>query len=140
MGGNRQANLRAIVTSEIAELPASALNRIVETHPQAWRYFGMNVVQNSHITISVAGSLMIRPAKPRVASLLIALSQSGFIDEPQRLPIHLPQLELARLCALSRQVLSGVLRSFDERGFTRTSYRMIEVTDIAGLSGVATSS
>jgi CRP-like cAMP-binding protein len=133
VGAKRSANLRAIVTSEVAELPELAWRRIVTAEPKAWRYLGINVVQNSHVTISVAGTLMLRRAEARVAGLLLILSESGFSDGHQRYPIHLPQSEVAYLCGVSRSLLSEYLHDFETRGLVRSGYRVIEVIDAAAL-------
>lgn len=124
----------AVVYSEVACLPMSAVRSIFESDVATYRLLVgpelMNARRNYHFFLETHG----RPPLKRVAERLMELGRWPY--SPRSGPvssIDVSQDALAAATRLSRQTVNTLLRELESRGLVEISYGRIKVKDADGL-------
>lgn len=130
----RLVGIQALRESRLAHLPLPQWDALVESHPDAWRWFAHLVARNERLALAVADALMTRDSGQRLAEILLILSSRGApVPSDAAVEIEASQDDLARMANLSRSSTGRILQQLEAAGIIDTAYRQIRVIDPAGL-------
>lgn len=133
--GPRYIGIRATRDSLLAYLPIPQWDAVVQSEPDAWRWFGFLALRNTLLALSVVDALMISGAAERLAAILLVLSGEGLPTRTSApISIDTSQEDLSRMACLSRSSTGRILQEFEAEGLITNAYREICVIDRAGLS------
>ena len=124
------SSARAITAVKALELDRAKLIPVLLEHPRVamrWLIAGLNQLEATQRRVI---RLMHRTVKEQVAELL--LDEADTYGE-----VQLSQGSLATLLGASRQSVNEALADLREAGYVETGYRLIRVTDEAGVASVA---
>lgn len=128
----RVIGVRSSQESLIAHLPLAQWDLIVQSQPEAWRWFAFLILRNELLAVAVAGALMIRDSATRVAAMLLILAGDGAEADAGQ-AIEVSQDDIANLTGLSRSTVRHALDGLEAGGLIERSYRRIRVVDFPGL-------
>jgi CRP/FNR family cyclic AMP-dependent transcriptional regulator len=139
VSGYRTASVQAIDQVQSLLIPNERFSAFLETHPDAGRAFRQVMTQRWGEANSTLLSRFTTTGAQRLAGLLLDLAERHGIPSFGQVDIELPlsQEELASLVGASRSTLTRAYDSWRHRGFIRTSYRHIAITDVDGLRKIA---
>lgn len=119
--------LRATQPSTLLQLPMRRLKTMLEGNPGYWRWIALLSVEHTLLASQFAEDFMVRDTRQRIAVILLRLSGYLGMDGGRASAVTIAQDDLARICNLSRSVLSPILREFEQLGAIRRRYREIQV-------------
>lgn len=114
-------------------IPAEALHRLLQQHPEYWRDMALLVTHKIRLLMQYFEEASVSSVETRLISRLMFMAQSvnPLSEAPTRL--HLSQEQLADLLAVSRQTANQCLKQFEHKGWIRLGYRYIDLLDIDAL-------
>lgn len=126
----RLIGIQAHRQSRFAHLPLAQWDALVQSVPDAWRWFAHLVARNERLTLTIADALMIRHSGQRLAAMLLILSTQGSVAAPDgTVEIEASQDDLARMVNLSRSSTGHILHEFETAGVIGNAYHQIRVID-----------
>lgn len=139
VSGYRTATVQAIDEVRSLLIPNERFSVFLEARPDAGRAFRHVMTQRWGEANSTLLSRFTTTGAQRLAGLLLDLAARHGIPSPGQVDIEMPlsQEELASFVGASRSTLTRAYDSWRHRGFIRTSYRHIAITDVDGLRKVA---
>lgn len=139
VSGYRTATVQAIDEVRSLLIPNERFSVFLEARPDAGRAFRQVMTQRWGEANSTLLSRFTTTGAQRLAGLLLDLAARHGIPSPGQVDIEMPlsQEELASFVGASRSTLTRAYDSWRHRGFIRTSYRHIAITDVDGLRKVA---
>lgn len=130
----RLIGIQALRESRLAHLSLSQWDALVESEPDAWRWFAHLVARNERLALAVADALMTRDSGQRLAAILLILSMHGApAPADGSVEIEASQDDLARLANLSRSSTGRILQRLEAAGIIRNAYRQVRLIDRDGL-------
>lgn len=145
LGGPRVVSAEARSEVWAASFPKARVMPLLDTSPRWSRFFARLLGEYGHIGAMIAADLLIPESERRLAAVL---ARFGGLRVPEgsdagpaltMAPVSVPvtQAELAAAANLSRNSASNILLAMAERGVVETGYRLIAITDPAGLLALA---
>ena len=128
--GPRLVSVRAAEPTQMVQLPAKELARLVRDDPQLYADFYALTYENFRTAFQIIVNLAIVSTEKRVADRLLLEAERRGDGEGW---ISLSQSELAKLVAISVPTLQRVLRRFASAGLVTSRYARIQVIDRAAL-------
>jgi CRP-like cAMP-binding protein len=128
--------LVARTPARVLRLPRSALQRIVEKDPLAWRYLTLLAVRNNARAVAVIAALRRDNAAERLAATLANLAADlAPRDAGGPVVIRVSQQELGVLARLSRGSVNAALARLEAAGLIVRDYAAITLADPAAVAG-----
>jgi CRP/FNR family cyclic AMP-dependent transcriptional regulator len=124
--GPRLVSVRAAEPTQMVQLPAKELARLVRDDPQLYADFYALTYENFRTAFQIIVNLAIVSTEKRVADRLLLEAERRGDGEGW---ISLSQSELAKLVAISVPTLQRVLRRFASAGLVTNRYARIQVID-----------
>jgi CRP-like cAMP-binding protein len=118
----------------VLRLPRSALQRIVEKDPLAWRYLTLLVVRNNARAIAVIAALRRDNAAERLAATLVNLAADLPPAEAGGTVARVSQQDLGALARLSRGSVNAGLARLEAAGLIVRDYAAITLADPPALA------
>jgi CRP-like cAMP-binding protein len=139
VSGYRTATVLAIDQVQSLLVPNNRFSVFLEAHPDAERVYRQVMIQRWGEASTTLRSRFTTTGAQRLAGLLLDLAERHGVPSLGQVGIEMPlsQEELASLVGASRSTLTRAYDSWRRRGFIRTSYRHIAITDVDGLRKVA---
>lgn len=132
--GDRTHDAFAVGDCEVLHIPQLALDRLLETHPEYWREFGLLVAHKLRLAFRAIEDLALLPAPLRLARRLILMAEGyGELDGEARNKLFVPQDQLGSMLSISRQTTNHILKDLAEKGFIKVAYGEIEIINLADL-------
>jgi CRP-like cAMP-binding protein len=126
--------LVARTPARVLRLPRSALQRIVEKDPLAWRYLTLLVVRNNARAVAVIAALRRDNAAERLAATLVNLAtELPLGDAGGGVVIRVSQNDLGVLARLSRGSVNAGLARLEAAGLIVRDYAAITLADPSAL-------
>lgn len=124
---------RATRDTVLLHVPTSALDEVLDADPAGWRCVGLLAAEHLEISAGLIADLLQRNHAKRFAGILIRLGGRRLTTDkdPKMVEIDYSQEELAMAANLARSTVSGLLKTFQERGLVDLSYRSIRIVDPA---------
>jgi CRP-like cAMP-binding protein len=123
----RLAGLSAPRETWLLYLPSKAIEEIVASRREAWRYFSLLSYEQLELAIGSVDDLMIRDHGKRLTAMLLRLggcrSPSSLAEGP--IVVDVTQDDLSIMANVGRTTASAVLRRFEVEGLLELSYRQI---------------
>jgi CRP/FNR family cyclic AMP-dependent transcriptional regulator len=128
-GRNRRVGVLTTRDSELLYLPVPAINTIVASDPDAWRYFFLNTMGHFDTAISLCDDLMRREHAHRFVAVLLHLCGCRFHSPPpsEAIDLDIGQEELANIANVARTTAGAVLRDLEKSGHLELSYRRVRI-------------
>lgn len=106
--------------------------------PLGWRWVALLATMTTDLAVRLAADVLLRDPEQRTAAMLLRLAglRNGMFLKPYQVPIILSHAKLGQLVNLSRNAISPILKSFEDRGYLRVAYRSIEIQDAAALAAL----
>ncbi|MEZ5821647.1 MAG: Crp/Fnr family transcriptional regulator [Xanthobacteraceae bacterium] len=132
----RKVGVMTTQRSTLALLPLSALMDLLNQDPSRWRWVAMLSAISAIAAIGVATDLLIEDPRTRVIATLLRLGgvRHTLFVQTRPVDIELSQDALAKICNVSRTLVSEVLGDLERSGFVRIGYRSISISDAQALS------
>ena len=128
--GSRLVSVRAAEQTQLVQLPAKDLARLVREDPHLYADFYALTYENFQTAFRIIVNLSIPSTDKRVADrMLLEVDTRGDAEGW----IALSQSDLAKLVAISLPTLQRVMRRFAGAGLVASSYARIRVVDREGL-------
>lgn len=139
----RNLDAMAAVDTKVLHLSVVDIDRILNTNPAMWQYFGQLAVQKMRRLFFGLEAFALKSPDAWVARrLLMVARQNGIISTQRDAPprsnlILVSQNQLAQMLAKTRQTTSQLLRRLETAGIIRCGYRHIEVLNWQSLLDAA---
>jgi CRP-like cAMP-binding protein len=124
----RTHDAHAVGDTELHVVSRPAFDALVAARPALLSDLMRLLCARLRLALSALEDAMLLPLPARLAKRLLGapVGASGGLD--------LPQEQLARLVATSRQTISGIVKAWERRGWVSVSYGHIVVRDRAALA------
>lgn len=109
---------RALVDSEIIEIPRSSVTKVAETFPEIYKYLFADQALYTRMMYGWISSMLFHPLKSRLAFRLLVLIEvlGGREGSSGRLETPMSQSDFAKMINGSRQQVNKVFRQWDDEG------------------------
>jgi CRP/FNR family transcriptional regulator, cyclic AMP receptor protein len=138
IGNARTVSFRATEASSLLFVPASALEEIARSEPQArLRFAGFSRWAIEEIGAMV-GDLLIPNAERRIAATLLRITAAAEgvpPDDPQGFVVT--QTELGEMANVSRHHVNRTLTRFRKQGWVDSRYNRLRLLDLGALEAMA---
>jgi CRP/FNR family cyclic AMP-dependent transcriptional regulator len=124
----RTHDAHAVGDTELRVVSPQAFEAVVAGQPGLLRELMRLLCARLRLSLGALEDAMLLPAPARLAKRLLGapVGASGGVD--------LPQEQLARLVATSRQSVSGIVKAWERAGWVSVSYGQIVIRDRAALA------
>jgi CRP/FNR family transcriptional regulator, cyclic AMP receptor protein len=124
----RTHDAHAVGDAELRVVSPQAFEAVVAGQPALLRELVRLLCARLRLALGAIEDAMLLPAPARLAKRLLGapVGPSGGVD--------LPQEQLARLVATSRQSVSGIVKGWERAGWVTVSYGQIVIRDRAALA------
>lgn len=125
----------AICAGEVRllHIPMAAIEDYARVDPSILGSIALIACSHQRTALRLIGSILSKPGRARVASLLLATTGGG----QGMAPVKMGQAELAAQIGMSRQHLSIILRDMRREGLISTGRSSIRVLDRGGMESLA---
>ncbi len=130
----RWVSVRCFAETTILHLPQAEFEVLIQ-NAEYCRLIAISVAEDLGEAVSVIANLTHPDSEIRVAQRLLTFV--GVYGADHRESLDVSQSDLAAMCGISRQTLAKVLTGLEKRGIVQTSYRRIEIIDVAALTSLA---
>lgn len=139
-GQPRSHDACAMGRCEVLVLAKRDLDALLAAEPELYRYFIPMLCHKLRRALSYVENVALYPLPERLARRLLELAE--FYGEEQgdqgvRIRPHLPQEDLAKMMAVSRQAISRELKRLENAGLIRLAYGKLWLLDVPGLQAIA---
>jgi CRP-like cAMP-binding protein len=125
--------------STVLQVPAPALDAILDAQPKYWREVGLLLASKLRLTFLAMEDSAVLSIPDRLARrLLMAVERYGEWHDRSSRVVDLGQEELATMLSTSRQTVNHLLKNLEAKGIVRLAYRHIEIVDVDALRLAAT--
>jgi CRP/FNR family cyclic AMP-dependent transcriptional regulator len=140
--GHRTATIQAIDSVHALIVGHDRFTSFLDSHPGAGHAYRRTTIQRLNDTSTMLRRHSVTSGAQRLAALLLELAgrHGNGVDGEIHVTMPLSQEELASLAGTSRATVTRAFDNWRKRGFVRTAYRHITITDIAGLRQISGSS
>lgn len=133
-GERRRLAVWACTPGEVVYVGLEAIAALCEANPAWHRHFGMLAFENFAIAASIVTDLQLRRSEARLAAVLLrAAGRTVLAPRRELFPLRLSQAELGEMANVSRQVVNGMLRRWQEAGWITIRYGEVRVADVERL-------
>ena len=125
------AIMRTVASGDVqlARISRSAFEKLVSSHPDAWRAVAQLAICNQATAVAAAEDLMIRDPMCRLVAVLLRLAshRNAYqgVDPIHSVPVSQEELSLA--ANMSRSSGAQLLADLNQRGWINTEYRSIRI-------------
>jgi len=119
----RTHDAHAVGDTELLIVSQEAFDQLLAGHPDLQRQIVLLLCSRLRLALGALEDAMLLPLPARLAKRLLGapVTDGG--------TLRLPQEQLARLLATSRQTISGIVKAWERRGWVSVSYGQITVLD-----------
>jgi CRP/FNR family transcriptional regulator, cyclic AMP receptor protein len=129
-GQRRRLAVQACTAGEVIYLAIEEVEKLCSATPAWHRLFGMLAFENLAVAASIVSDLQLRRSEARLAAVLLRAAGRTVLTPHRALfPVRLSQAELGEMANVSRQVVNGTLRRWQEAGWIDVRYGEIVVHD-----------
>ncbi|MBD2858666.1 Crp/Fnr family transcriptional regulator [Spongiibacter sp. KMU-158] len=125
---------------EVLVLAKADLDALLEKEPAMYRHFIPMLCRKLRMALSYVENVALYSLPERLARRLLELTEFYGEDDGEqglRITLHLPQEDLAKMLAVTRQAVSRELKRLESEGLIRLAYGKLWVLDQAGLQKLA---
>jgi len=124
--------------TELLHIPTADFHTVLAEHPEGYRHFAKVICHKLRLALDALEDQQ-RPLTQRLAKRLLDLASVYGRPEPKGLvlSLKLPQEELARMLAASRQSVNKTLQALQRQGLVAQHKGHLCITDATGLRAVA---
>lgn len=129
-GSQRTLTLSGASDGQLFKLPAQAVYRNLEEHPEDWMCFYRLSHLNANRGIQALAEVISLPPRARFARALLRLtSVTG--------AVHVTQEELGRMVGMSRAAFRRAFAALIQQGIVEVEYGRIQIRDLSALEAEA---
>ncbi len=130
----RPLHAYAMGETEVLTLPSAAFHAVLEAHPQGYRHFARVLCHKLRVAFEMLED-QSRPLHLRLAKRLLDLAAVYGQPTPEGLSLNLPlpQEDLARMLAASRQSINKELRRLSQQGLLTVRNGRLLLRDVDAL-------
>jgi CRP/FNR family transcriptional regulator, cyclic AMP receptor protein len=125
----RTHDAHAVGDTELLQVSQAAFDSLVAARPELLRELVRLLCARLRLALGAIEDAMLLPTPARLAKRLLGATA---VDGA----VRLPQEQLARLLATSRQTISGIVKSWERQGWVEVSYGQITVVDREALAAL----
>ena len=122
----RSVTISAASDSQLYKLPAAAVQRNLEEHPEDWVCFYRLSHQNVTMCLRALAEVISLPPRARFARVLLRLASTGG-------DVRVTQEELGRMVGMSRAAFRRSFAALIGEGIVELDYGCIRIRDLAAL-------
>lgn len=133
----RSQTARALGSCQVLVLEGGALKALLEADPGLYRHFIPMLCRKLRLALSYVEGVSLYSLRERLIQRLIELGDYyGQADGAQGtlIDLHLPQEDLAKMLAVSRQAVSRELKKLEAEGLIHLAYGKLWLCDPAALA------
>jgi CRP/FNR family transcriptional regulator, cyclic AMP receptor protein len=122
--------------SSVLVLAKAELETLLSAEPEMYRHFIPMLCRKLRLALSYVEGAALYPVSIRLVQRLLELRQFYGEDrgaEGILINMHLPQEDLAKMLAVSRQAISRELKRLEAEGMIRLAYGKLWIMDVEGL-------
>lgn len=134
-GGLRTASCEVLETAQLLCIPRAQFLVLLGQQPEISLKLLELLCRRIRWTSQQVSEFVFLTPRERLARRLLHLAGS-LLDEPEELLVQISQLELARYLGISRQVVNGYLRGWQESGLIELGRAQIRLLNTAELRAV----
>jgi CRP-like cAMP-binding protein len=137
--GHRTATVQAVDTVRALIVGHDRFTSFLDSHQGAAHAYRRIMIQRLSDTSTMLRRHSVTSGAQRLAALLLELAgrHGSGVNGEIHVAMPLSQEELASLAGTSRATVTRAFQNWRKRGFIRTAYRDITITDIQGLRQIA---
>jgi CRP-like cAMP-binding protein len=137
--GHRTATVQAVDTVRALIVGHDRFTSFLDSHQGAAHAYRRTMIQRLSDTSTMLRRHSVTSGAQRLAALLLELAgrHGSGVNGEIHVAMPLSQEELASLAGTSRATVTRAFQNWRKRGFIRTAYRDITITDIRGLRQIA---
>jgi CRP/FNR family cyclic AMP-dependent transcriptional regulator len=137
--GHRTATVQSVDTVRALIVGHDRFNTFLDSHQGAAHAYRRTTIQRLSDTSTMLRRHSVTSGAQRLASLLLELAgrHGSGVNGEIHVAMPLSQEELASLAGTSRATVTRAFQNWRKRGFIRTAYRHITITDSQGLRQIA---
>jgi CRP/FNR family transcriptional regulator, cyclic AMP receptor protein len=137
--GHRNATVQAVDTVRALIVGHDRFTSFLDSHQGAAHAYRRTLIQRLSDTSIMLRRHSVTSGAQRLAALLLELAgrHGSGVNGEIHVAMPLSQEELASLAGTSRATVTRAFQNWRMRGFIRTAYRDITITDIQGLRQIA---
>ena len=136
-GEPRSQDAYALGDTQVLVVARHQLDTLLDAQPRLYRYFLLMLCRKLRLALSYVESAALYSLSSRLAQRLLDLQQYYGSEEGDDINMHLPQEDLAKMLAVSRQAVSRELKRLEKAGLIALSYGKLRVLDREGLRAEA---
>jgi CRP-like cAMP-binding protein len=126
----RALTLSAVSDGQLFKLPASAVYRNLEEHPEDWMCFYRLSHMNTSMSLRALAEVISLPPRARFARALLRLTSPAGA-------VHVTQEELGRMVGMSRAAFRRAFAALIQQGIVEVEYGRILIRDQMALEAEA---
>ena len=133
------ADAHAHGDTELAVLKGDRLLALLDSQPRLWRHVCRLLTHRLTLAMSVIRDLSLAPLRQRIAQRLLGQAMSGgaHVEGTGPLEVRVTQTDLGRMLGASRSKVNAELKSLEQGGLLKLSYRSITLLDTRRLQELA---
>ncbi len=132
-GEPRSHDAYAVGDTQLLVISRRDLDDLLDAQPQLYRYFVPMLCRKLRLALSFVESAALYSLSARLAQRLLDLQVRYGNRDGDVIDVHLPQEDLAKMLAVSRQAVSRELKRLEKAGLIAVAYGKVRILDSDGL-------